>query len=105
MTAISVRRVIPDDLSVLLEIYNHYVCKTAITFDIEPRTFAQRQSWLNGFALSGRYQCFVATKNGDVVGWASSYPYNERAAYETTVATSIYLGSGPIKVLAEMAGC
>jgi len=91
MTAISIRRVNPDDLPTLLEIYNHYVRETAITFDVEPRTLVQRRAWLNGFSLTGRYQCFVANKDGRVVGWASSHPYNERAAYETTVMTSIYL--------------
>ena len=86
-----IRRVQSDDLPELLEIYNHYVRETPITFDIEPRTLAQRQAWLNSFAAQGRYQCFVAARNGKPVGWASSLPYNERAAYETTVSSSIYL--------------
>ena len=91
MKDISIRRVEQRDLAALLEIYNYYVRETPITFDIEPRTLAQRQQWLDGFAATGRYQCFVAVKNGAVVGWASSHRYNERAAYETTVASSIYL--------------
>jgi phosphinothricin acetyltransferase len=84
-------RVKQDDLPALLDIYNHYVRETPITFDIEPRTLVQRQIWLDGFASAGRYQCFVAVKSGRAVGWASSHPYKERAAYDTTVATSIYL--------------
>jgi phosphinothricin acetyltransferase len=79
------------DLPALLDIYNHYVRETPITFDIEPRTLAQRRQWLDGFASTGRYQCFVAVKGGKAIGWASSHPYKDRAAYDTTVMSSIYL--------------
>jgi phosphinothricin acetyltransferase len=88
-----IRRAELGDLPALLEIYNHYVRETAITFDIEPRTRAQRREWFDGFASSGRYQCFVAVKQGRAVGWASSHCYNERAAYDTTISSSIYLAA------------
>ena len=91
MTSTVIRRVEQGDLPALLDIYNHYVRETPITFDMEPRTLAQRQQWLDGFSSHGRYQCFVAVKDGRVVGWANSHRYNERAAYDTTVASSIYL--------------
>jgi len=87
----SIRRAEQGDLPTLLEIYNHYVRETPVTFDIEPRTLEQRRTWFDSFAPSGRYQCFVAVKDGQAVGWASSHRYNERAAYDTTVSSSIYL--------------
>ena len=91
MSSIHIRPVEQGDLGALTDIYNHYVRETAVTFDVEPRTLEQRQAWLDGFARTGRYRCFVALKGGAPVGWASSHPYHERAAYETTVLTSIYL--------------
>ncbi|HJT42655.1 MAG TPA: GNAT family N-acetyltransferase [Rhizomicrobium sp.] len=91
MNGLVIRRAEQSDLAALLDIYNHYVRETPITFDIEPRTLAQRQAWLDGFAPSGRYQCFVAVMNGQAIGWASSHRYNERAAYDTTVVSSVYL--------------
>jgi phosphinothricin acetyltransferase len=91
MTGASIRRVEQGDLPALLEIYNHYVRETAITLDIAPRTLAQRQQWLDSFAATGRYQCFVAVKDGAAIGWASSHRYNERAGYDATVASSVYL--------------
>jgi phosphinothricin acetyltransferase len=94
MGEIVFRPVEQGDLQVLTDIYNHYVRETSITFDIEPRTLAQRQVWLDGFATTGRYRCFVAVKDGVPIGWASSHRYNERAAYDTTVLTSIYLAPG-----------
>jgi phosphinothricin acetyltransferase len=91
MDDLVIRRVEQGDLSALLEIYNHYVSETPATFDIEPRTLAQRQAWLESFAPNGRYQCFVAVRNETAIGYASSHPYKDRAAYDTTVLSSIYL--------------
>jgi len=94
MSGIHIRPAEQGDLGALTDIYNHYVRETAVTFDVEPRTLEQRQAWLDGFAESGRYRCFVAAKDGVAIGWASSHRYNERAAYDTTVLTSIYLKPG-----------
>lgn len=91
MSDVSLRRAEQGDLPALLDIYNHYVRETPITFDIEPRTLEQRQAWFDSFAATGRYQCFVAVGGGRVLGWASSHRYNDRAAYDTTVSASIYL--------------
>lgn len=91
MTEIAIRAAQPGDLQALTDIYNHYVRETSITFDVEPRTLEQRRQWLEGFAATGRYRCFVAVKDGSAIGWASSHRYNERAAYDTTVACGIYL--------------
>jgi phosphinothricin acetyltransferase len=88
---VGLRRAEQGDLPALLDIYNHYVRETPITFDIEPRTLEQRQAWFDSFGATGRYQCFVAVRGGCVLGWASSHRYNDRAAYDTTVSASVYL--------------
>ena len=94
MSATVFRRVEQGDLPALLDIYNYYVRETPVTFDIEPRTLEQRRAWFDGFASTGRYQCFVAVQDGQAIGWASSHRYNERAAYDSTVLSSIYLAPG-----------
>lgn len=94
MSDVVLRRAEQGDLPVLLDIYNHYVRETPITFDIEPRTLEQRQAWFDSFGRSGRYQCFVAVDGGRVLGWASSHRFRDRTAYDTTVETSIYLTPG-----------
>jgi phosphinothricin acetyltransferase len=91
MSTPTIRRIERSDLPALLDIYNHYVRTTAISFDIEPRTLAQRVEWFESFAPSGRYQCFVAEEGGRVLGWASSGKFKERQAYETSVELSVYL--------------
>ena len=92
--SILIRRVEQADLPALLAIYNHYVETTAITFDLQPKTLEQRQAWLDSFAPSGRHQCFVAAKDGEAIGWACSGKFREKAAYDTTVETSVYLKPG-----------
>ena len=93
---IEIRRVVQDDLPALLAIYNHYIVHTPVTFDIEPRTLEQRQAWLDGFAPSGRHQCFVAEREGRAIGWVCSGRFKEKAAYHTSVETSIYLAPGEV---------
>jgi phosphinothricin acetyltransferase len=86
-----IRRCEQGDLRPLLDIYNYYVANTPITFDIEPRTLEQREAWFAGFADGGRYQCFIAVRDGVPIGWASSGRFNERAAYDPSILTSVYL--------------
>ena len=88
---IVIRRAEQGDLPALTEIYNYYVRETPVTFDLEPKSLVQRQEWLDGFAPAGRYQRFVAARGGRAIGWACSTRFKERAAYETTVESSIYL--------------
>src|ERR1700749_479658 len=87
---IFIRPVAQADLPALLDIYNHYVVHTPINFDIEPRTLEQRREWLAQFSDSGKYQCFVASEDGAVAGYACSMQFKEKAAYATTIETSIY---------------
>jgi phosphinothricin acetyltransferase len=90
----NIRRAGSADLPALLEIYNHYVETTHITFDLEPRTLEERGAWFAQFHESGRYQCFVAEKDGCVFGWTSSSRFKDRAAYDTSVETTVYVAAG-----------
>jgi phosphinothricin acetyltransferase len=91
MSDVSIRHAQARDLPALLDIYNHYVVHTPITFDIEPRTLEQRKQWFEAFKTSGRYQCLVAARGERAIGWACSGRFKDRAAYDTSVETSIYL--------------
>jgi len=91
MSDTTIRPAEKNDLPALLDIYNHYVLNSPATFDIAPRTLEQRGEWFRQFSSAGKYRCFVAAKDGVAVGWASSSRFKERAAYDTTIETSIYL--------------
>jgi phosphinothricin acetyltransferase len=90
MSDVSIRPAIAADLPGLTEIYNYYVVHTAVTFDIEPYTVERRAQWFSQFLTSGRYRLFVAEQNGSLLAYAGTTRFRPKAAYETTVETSIY---------------
>jgi len=79
------------DLARLVEIYNYYVTETHFTFDMEPFVVGGRTQWFNQFSESGPYRLLVAERDDAVVGYASSTQFKPRAAYSTSVETSVYL--------------
>ena len=81
-----------NDIGALTEIYNWYVSKTTITFDLEPYTVQQRQArWMSHYSTTGRYRLLVAEIDGQVVGYTSSSQLRVKAAYDPSVESSIYL--------------
>ena len=88
-----VRRAVEADLPRITEIYNHYVRTTPITFDLEPWSVEQRRPWFAKFSDSGRHQLLVAEEGGLVQGYAGATGFRDKAAYDPTVETTIYLAS------------
>jgi phosphinothricin acetyltransferase len=87
------------DIEELTALYNYYILKTTITFDLQPYTVQQRQAmWMSHYAHSGRYRLLVAERDGQLVGYATSSRLRVKAAYDTSVETSLYL-------VAEAQGC
>jgi phosphinothricin acetyltransferase len=91
MSGISIRPAVRGDLPRLTGIYNHYVINTPVTFDVEPYTVERREAWFSQFGPSGRYRLLVAEQNATVIGYAGTTRFRPKAAYETTVETTIYL--------------
>lgn len=92
MSEIRIRPANAADLPRLVEIYNHFVVNTPVTFDVEPYTVERRTPWLEQFAQTGRYRLLVAEEKNIVVGYAGTTRFRPKAAYETTVETTIYCG-------------
>jgi phosphinothricin acetyltransferase len=90
MDDVNVRPAVRADLPRLTEIYNHYVINTPITFDLKPVTVEQRVRWFEEHAGTARHQLFVAETAGTIVGWAGTGSFRDRAAYDTSVETTIY---------------
>ena len=80
-----------EDVPRLLEIYNHYVEHTHITFDIEPVSLESRQMWFDSFNKVGPYRLLVAESNGHVCGYACCHQFRVKPAYVRSVEASIYL--------------
>lgn len=78
------------DLARITEIYNYYVLNTPVTFDVEAYTVERRESWFAQFGATGRHRLLVAEEDGVVMGYAGTTRFRPKAAYETTVETTIY---------------
>jgi phosphinothricin acetyltransferase len=85
-----VRPATAADREALVDIYNHYVVHTSVTFDLEPFTVATRRPWFDQFATTGRYRLLVAEEDGQLLGYAGSFRHRPKPAYDPTVETTVY---------------
>ena len=88
-----VRRAV-DDLGPMTEIYNHYVVRTAITFDIDPRDGRGSARLVPGAHHGRRTSPPGGGGRGRIVGYAGTGTFRAKRAYDTTVETTIYVASG-----------
>lgn len=79
------------DLPQIVLIYNHYVVNTHITFDLEAVKLEDRVAWFEDFSTREQYQLWVAEADQVVVGYAHSRAFRPKAAYATSVETTIYM--------------
>ena len=57
---------------------------------IEPITDAERRDWFTRFETEGPHRLFVAEEARAVLGYADSHQFRAKAAYDTTVETTVY---------------
>jgi phosphinothricin acetyltransferase len=86
-----IRPATEHDLDRINTIYNSYIVGKHTSFDREPWTISERRRWFERYETEGRYQVLVLEEEGLVLGFASSSPFKSKAAYETSVETTIVL--------------
>lgn len=89
MDSLNIRFAKASDAPALLSIYRPYITDTIVTFELEVPTeaeFAERIC-----EISSRFPYLVAELDGETVGYAYAHFFRERAAYDCTVETSIYV--------------
>lgn len=89
---IIIRLATEADAENLLEIYAPYVTQTAITFEYEVPSVKAFQDRIR--KTLKRYPYLVAEANGQLLGYAYASAFKERAAYDWSVETSIYVKMG-----------
>jgi phosphinothricin acetyltransferase len=78
-------------------VYNPYVTDTAVTFETVPVRPEDRAAWLDAHLSGGRHRIVVAEDaDRQLVGWATTSPFRARAAYSTTVESSVYCAPGSV---------
>ena len=86
---ISIEIAAPEYAGELLEIYAPYVKKTAISFEYDVPTvteFAERIE-----KTLQKYPYLMATRQGEILGYACTHPFVGRAAYDWSAEVTIYL--------------
>lgn len=86
---IRIRFAVPGDAAALLEIYQPYVEKTSISFETEVPSVAEFARRIAEY--SARYPYLTVEEDGRLLGYAYAHAYHERAAFDWTVETSIYI--------------
>ena len=79
----------PVDAGALLDIYAWYVRHTAVSFEYEPPTLEAFRGRMA--ATTARYPWLVAEEDGRPLGYACAGPFKNRAAYDWSCETTIYL--------------
>jgi phosphinothricin acetyltransferase len=87
-----IRDATPSDLPGIFAIYDEEVLHGTSTFDVTPRTEAQRLEWLEEHA-GPRRPVLVATRGEEIVGWASLSAWSERCAYARAAEQSVYVAA------------
>ncbi len=73
------------------EIYTYYILHTPATFDLEPFSVERRrEEWWSHYSDEGPHRVLVAEREGNVDALAWSSQFRPKAAYNTSVETSVY---------------
>lgn len=81
------------DLPDILEIYNHYVANSTVTFDEEPMTPRDLRAKFQHLSKLGLPFLVAVSGGGRLLGYAYVAPWRQKAAYRYTVESTIYLGA------------
>jgi L-amino acid N-acyltransferase YncA len=90
--AFTLRDAEPRDIPDMLEIYNHYVANSTVTFDEDALTLAEMRKKFRHVADLGYPWLVAVSPRAVVLGYAYVTPWKPKAAYRFTVENSIYLG-------------
>lgn len=88
-----IREAQAQDAEAIAAIYNHYVCNTTVSFELEAVAAAEITRRIEAV----RAACLpwlVVEHEGKVAGYAYATKWRERQAYRTSVECSVYLDAG-----------
>jgi len=88
-----IRRAHSDDAAGINAAYNPFIVSSPATFEVEEHTERSRRAWIEVHAGDPRHPVFVADLDGEICGFASASAFDPRAAYGTSVKTSVFLAS------------
>lgn len=90
MSSVVFRPVTDGDVAAVLDIYNHYIQTSTVTFDLDPWSSEDMAHKIHTVANLGM-PFIVAEREGDLVGYGYLSTWREKCAYETTMENTLYL--------------
>ena len=87
---LTIRYTQKSDLSALLDIYNYEVINGTATFDLNPKSLADWEKWLEEHSV-GNHFALTALVDDTPVGYATLSGYREKEAYIQTTELSVYV--------------
>ncbi|MCR5279871.1 MAG: GNAT family N-acetyltransferase [Lachnospiraceae bacterium] len=84
-----IRSVEKADAKRLLEIYDYYVQNTAITFEYDTPSLEEFTTRIEN--ITKRYPYLVIERDGRIVGYTYAGVFKNRAAYDWSCETTIYI--------------
>lgn len=90
MSSVEFRTVTDGDVAAVLDIYNHYIQTSTVTFDLDPWSAEDMAHKIETVAELGM-PFIVAELEGDIVGYGYLSTWREKCAYETTMENTLYL--------------
>ena len=90
-----IRTATANDAEELLNIYAYYVENTAITFEYDVPTLEEFTQRIENTLK--KYPYLVAEKDGEILGYAYAGVFKDRAAYDWSAETTIYLKQDAVK--------
>jgi L-amino acid N-acyltransferase YncA len=85
------RQATERDVPDMLEIYNHYVANSTVTFDEDALTLKEMRHKYRDVERLGFPWLVAVSPRGMILGYAYVTPWKAKAAYRYTVEDSIYL--------------
>lgn len=89
MADIEIRTATPFDAEELLGIYSYYIINTAVTYEIDVPSAEDFRRRIE--KTLKKYPYIVAERDGRIMGYAYAGVFKDRAAYERSAETSIYV--------------
>lgn len=90
-----IRLATESDVTGMLEIYAPFCADSPVTFETEAPTEVEMRRRLA--VTLARFPWLVAEEAGQIVGYAYAGPHHERAAYQWSVTTAVYVRSGQLR--------
>lgn len=85
----TIRTATPTDVPGILDIYAPFITGTIVSFEYEVPTVADFAKRVQ--TIQQRLPYLVAESDGRVLGYAYASPHRDRAAYQWSVDTSVYV--------------